>query len=109
MEIKESPPGTLQLIGEATIYTAAELKLGLLTQLSRHDQLVVDLSEVSEIDSAGMQLLILLKREANEKGKVLKLSGHSSATKELFELYDITALFGNFSDSSHPADGSATS
>ncbi len=84
----------LSVSGEMTIYTAAELKAELLPWLDK-PQLEMDLSEVSEMDSAGLQLLILAKREAQQAGHSLQLSGHSRAVLEVFDLCNMAAYFGD--------------
>ncbi len=85
----------VSLGGELTIYSAAELKEGLIGVVGECGELEVDLSAVSEIDTAGLQVMILAKRHAAAAGKTLRLVGHSRPVRELFELYDIAALFGD--------------
>jgi anti-anti-sigma factor len=85
----------LKLEGELCIYGAAELKDQLLGHLERCRQLEINLSEIEEIDSAGLQLLVLLKREANSSGKTLTLVSHSAATLEVLALVRMEAYFGD--------------
>jgi anti-sigma B factor antagonist len=85
----------LHLQGELTIYTVAEQKTRLLDALARGDGLDINLSNVTEIDSAGLQLLILAKREATSAGKRLRLCEHSPAASELIELYNLAGWFGD--------------
>ena len=89
--------GFLKLAGEFTIYAAAaaEAKAGLLVPLAEVEALEVDLAGVSEIDTAGIQLLVLAKREAEAAGKTLVFAGHSPAVLELIELYGLAAAFGD--------------
>ena len=76
----------LRLEGDLTIYRAAELKQALLEAVDRLGSLEVDLSGVTELDTAGVQLLLLAKRAAGEKNKQFRLMGHSPAVVEVFEL-----------------------
>lgn len=85
----------LRIDGEMTIYTAAELAAPLFTQLQTHAPLDLDLSMVSELDSAGLQLLMAAKRESERSGMPLSLSGHSQAVIEVFELCDLSGFFGD--------------
>lgn len=85
----------LPLEGELTIYTAAELKGRLLEALAAPEPLEIDLSQVSEIDTAGLQLLMLAKREAAARGTSLTLTGHSHAVIECLDLCNLTAAFGD--------------
>jgi len=85
----------LQAACEMTIYSAAELKPALLAALEQGDEVDIDLSVVSELDTSGVQLLMLLKREAVAAGKRLTLSGHSPAVLEVFELLGLGSWFGD--------------
>ena len=80
---------------ELTIYTAAQQKEDLLSQLQAGQGLEIDLSQVQEIDSSGIQVLMLLKREADEKHKALHLANHSQSVVEAFELLDLAGFFGD--------------
>lgn len=84
-----------QIEGELSIYTAATLKPQLYTLLRQHAELELDLSAVSEMDGAGLQILIAAKREANRQGSTLKLSGHSAAVLEVFDLCNMAHFFGD--------------
>lgn len=81
--------------GEMTIYTAAELKQPLIELLLQGSETELDLAGVSEIDTAGVQLLILAKREAKRLGKTLRFTNHSQAVVECLDLCDLTAVFGD--------------
>ena len=99
----------LALAGEMGIYAAAELKARLLSAVEDCAELEIDLSRVEEIDSAGLQLLILAKRHALAQNKTLTLTGHSRAVLELLELYDVAAYFGDpMVITAHDAPGGKT-
>jgi len=83
----------LAVEGEMTIYRAAELKPALL-DIVRTPHLsaaapAIDLSAVTEFDSAGLQLLLLARREAQRLGKSLTLQDASPAVREVFALLGI--------------------
>jgi anti-anti-sigma factor len=78
--------GPLVLDGELTVQSAAEHKTLLLAALEATDALDLDLSGVSELDTAGLQLLLLLKREAGTFGKTVTLSEPSQAVLEVLAL-----------------------
>ena len=77
----------LRIDGECSIYRADELKAALTEPLQVGVRLVVDLSSVSELDTCGLQLLML--------GAELQLIGHSPAVIEVFELLNMAAFFGD--------------
>lgn len=86
----------IRLDGELTIYRAQEIRQALLDALATAGpSLTVDLSGVSEIDSAGMQLLMAARRQALAEGRTLALAEHSPAVVEAFVLFDLAAWFGD--------------
>lgn len=81
--------------GTMTIYDAASHKKDLLKAFNNIDELEIDLSGVTEMDSAGLQLLVLLKREAFREGKQVRLVAHSAASLEVLDIYNLGAFFGD--------------
>ena len=82
-------------IEDFTIYRVAELKPVLLAVIEEGTRIELDLFAVEHIDSAGCQLLILAKREANAAGKTLAIVAHSRAVQSLIEFYNLAAWFGD--------------
>jgi len=99
---------TLQIAGELTIFRAMELKPLLVDNPELQE---VDLSGVTEIDTAGVQLLMLAKKTAQAANADLHLLGHSPAVLEVFELLNVAAFFGDHlvMDSHTPAGGERSS
>lgn len=99
MQIKVEKTGNRQasalISGEMTIFYANDLKQDLLAPLAEVDELEVDLSAVDEIDTSGLQVLMLLKVDASEQNKTLRLTGHSQAVVDLFELSNLNGFFGD--------------
>jgi anti-sigma B factor antagonist len=88
-----SPP--LALEGAVTIYVVQELKAQLLAGVRDNAELRLDLSQVTELDSAGLQLLYLAKREAINSGHSLHIVAHSDAVREVIDLSNLNAYFGD--------------
>ena len=88
-------PHQLAIKEDMTIYNASSQKIQLLDALVECSELDLDLSQVSEMDTAGFQLLILAKREAIDAGKSLRLVAHSRAVTELLDLYHMASYFGD--------------
>jgi anti-sigma B factor antagonist len=86
---------TLDITGEMTIYTAAEQKDQLLAFIESGHVLEINLAQVSEIDTAGLQLLILTKQEAVHSQKKLRFVMHSDAVLDVLELANLTGAFGD--------------
>lgn len=83
---------TLRIEGEFTIFRASELKQILFAAQTFTD---IDLSAVTELDSAGLQLLLLAKKTALAQGRELHLIGHSEAVIDVFELLNVSGYFGD--------------
>jgi anti-anti-sigma factor len=86
---------TVHLRGEMTIYQAAEQRQTLLSALEGGGPLTIDLAGVSDIDTAGIQVLMLAKKAALSAGQQLQLVAHSPAVLEVFELLRLSAFFGD--------------
>ena len=87
-----SAPAALRLEGELTIFRAMELKPVLLAEPLPQE---IDLAGVTDIDTAGVQLLMLAKKTALAQQRELRLVGHSPAVMEVFELLNVAAYFGD--------------
>ncbi len=87
-------PSVLRMEGEMTIYRASELKQTLLEALNQSTALTIDLSAVTEMDTAGLQILVLAKKVAQSKQQELQLVAHSAAVQEVFELLNLAEYFG---------------
>ncbi len=82
----------LKIEGELTIFRAMELKPAMLPTPPLTD---IDLSGVTDLDTAGLQLLMLAKKTALAENRELRLVGHSPAVLEVFELLNVAAYFGD--------------
>ncbi|QDF95528.1 anti-sigma B factor antagonist [Azoarcus sp. DD4] len=85
----------LAIVEDMTIYHAAAQKQQLVDALAATDDLEIDLSAVAEIDTAGFQLLILVKREASRLGKKARIVAHSQAVREVVDFFNMAAEFGD--------------
>lgn len=87
----------VRIEGEMTIYNAIEIKKGLDQCIGGAGDIRMDLSQVSEIDTSGAQLLLLAKREARRLKRGFKIVSHSQATRSLYELYNLAHHFEDLS------------
>ena len=85
----------LSIEQDLTIYNADALKEQLLESLGATQVLELDLSRVAEIDTAGVQLLILAKRESLRQGRTLCIVAHSPAVRETIDFFNVAAYFGD--------------
>lgn len=91
----ESNPTRFAIEGELNIFTATEQRQRLLDALSAGTEVEVDLSQVSEIDSAGLQLMVAAKREAAARNKPLRFTCHSPPVFDILELCDLAGHLGD--------------
>lgn len=80
---------------DMTIYNAAPQKTQLVEALTQCQELEIDLSLVSEIDTAGFQLLLMIKREAAQQGKAVRIVAHSTPVREVLDFFSMAAYFGD--------------
>jgi len=80
----------LSIAGELTIYQSADFKAAVLDLLNACDTPQLDLAQVSEFDSAGFQILALVRREAAAQGKFLTLRGCSEPVRKVLDTYRVS-------------------
>ncbi len=84
----------LAFAGELNIYTASETMDVVKTALKNALPIQLDLSEVSEIDAAGLQILMTIKLHSTLHGVAFNLIGCSEAVTELLGMADLAGFFG---------------
>ena len=92
----EKTPAGARVGGEMTIFTAAALKSDLLGL--PHEPIGVfelDLSEITDFDTAGMQLLLMLKRRIQKCAGTLRIVACSGAVRNALELCRQTDLIAD--------------
>ncbi len=86
---------TLAIAGDLTIYTALEHREKLLDTVRKEEHCVLDMSGVTEIDAAGLQVLMMAKLEAQRTDHVLEFVKHSDPVISVIDLCNLSALFGD--------------
>jgi anti-anti-sigma regulatory factor len=71
--------GVLQLQGSANLEFCAVLRIALLDALDKAENLVVDVSQITELDVAALQLFCAARRSAIKRHKNMVLAGNCSA------------------------------
>jgi len=84
-----------QVEGELTIYTVANYRQAFLEQSRGCDGVTIDLAGVTEIDTAGVQLLVALRQHLIGTESGLQLCNPSESVQEALEL---TRLVDQFAD-----------
>lgn len=99
IKVKSNDGGCEVLIEEdMTIYEAIKQKkklLNALKKLKKNEQIKIDLSNVNEMDTAGLQVLLLIKQTAEKARQVVLLVAHSPATLDVINRYNLASYFGD--------------
>ena len=91
----DAQAGRLTIDTDLTVYNAIDAKRKLLDAVHGTQKLELDLSQVGEMDTAGFQLLVLAKREAQKLERSLSIVAHSPAVREVIEFYNMVGFFGD--------------
>lgn len=98
MEIERTDDGDvteLTVVGELTIFGAADAYGFLTRALSERRDLRINLARTTEVDSSGVQVLLAAKRAAEAHGHGFELVAHSAAMLEVMELLQLSHVFGD--------------
>ena len=79
----------LDLPEDLTIHQARSLAPELISAVCRGEPISMNLSKVTRIDTAGIQLLWLLQREAVRVGAALKFTQPSESVTEMVDFYNL--------------------
>lgn len=83
----------IRIDGEMTISNANSIKDSLMKVLTQESPLIeLDLSEVNAIDTAGVQILLLLNREAQGANRTMRLKAMSNPVSSVLKLYNIQEI-----------------
>lgn len=106
--MNESVQNSRQIVinGELTIYTASEWRDRLINEMAGNDDIQLELAEVSEIDSAGLQLLLAMQRQAAGEGRQLQFGQCSSVVRALLDfaqlMQNLNVNIQNLGDGEQP-------
>ena len=93
--VTEGPAGPLALGPDLTIAQAAAWRDQLLDALcTSPDSLTLDLSAVTDIDSAGVQLLLAARRSVSERGATLTLAGVPPLVADALAVFGLDPQLG---------------
>jgi anti-sigma B factor antagonist len=99
----ESVAGGIRVTGEMTVYTAGQIKQPLVDAVADGPaEVQLDLSGVSEFDTAGVQLLLLVHREALLSGRNFQLAAESNIVRDVLTLCGARLLIGGPNTESRP-------
>ncbi|MEI7611614.1 MAG: STAS domain-containing protein [Betaproteobacteria bacterium] len=88
----EGKRARVALSGELTIYSVAEIKAGLAAAMNDANDIEVDLAGITEMDTAGLQLMLIAKRNP---GKNVSFVNHPQSVLRLVDLANLAGVFGD--------------
>lgn len=93
-EVISSSQVELMLSGKIYVDEAAVIRENLLQHLAQgRIHFLIDMSQVSYIDSSGLGVLVAIQKRALEQHGEVVLRGLYGAVKEIFELTRLTKVF----------------
>jgi anti-sigma B factor antagonist len=95
MEIREERRDAILIVapaGRVDSNTSSRFEAAVLGHASE-SRLLVDLSAVEYISSAGLRVFLMLARKVKEAGGRLVLCGMGASVRQVFDLAGFTALF----------------
>ncbi len=79
--------------GDFTIYAIESIKLGLDAEIESFEKFELNLAGVEEIDSSGIQLLLIFRSELMRLKKEFKLTSVSPVVEKLIQNYGLNERF----------------
>jgi anti-anti-sigma factor len=96
IEVKKTEDACLlSLKGDLNIYSSPSFLKELNPLLKSYHKIALDLGNIAELDTAGLQSLIAAKKEAIKSNKVLKIVNHSPVVIKLIDLLGLVGFFGD--------------
>jgi anti-anti-sigma factor len=84
---------TVSVSGDIDLATADEFRLALDSAYRADNHVHVDLSQVTFMDSTGINALLRMRRSSGEVSGVVRLTAASSQVQRLLELTGVDGLF----------------
>ncbi len=94
----------IAIVGDLRIATVADAKPELVTALAACDTMLIDLSDLGQIDTAGIQLLLMVRAGARAKGKGFALVGQTNSFRAALDRIGIP-IAGIDAAAAGPDDG----
>ena len=85
---------TISLPEQVTMTEARATLVKLTPLLEAADEPVIDASALLELDTAAVAVLLACQRQAQTRGKQLRVTGAPDKLSQLAQLYGVSALLG---------------
>lgn len=91
--LKEHTGCRIRIDDELTIYTASVVNSTIRDALAANDSVAIDLTGVTEIDTAGLQILLMARKEAALRQRAVSFIGHNRAVIDCLHLMNLSNFF----------------
>lgn len=88
----------ITISGELTIYCAMEVFQQHFQQIKLKELMLLNLSKITEVDTAGIQILIMLMKTANEQKSHYQITSLGEAITDYSNLFQLNRYFVDFED-----------
>jgi anti-anti-sigma factor len=85
---KKATTITITIGGDLTIYAVNDFKKRFIEEIADFNKIEIDLSQVTRLDTAGFQLLLLARRAAEMDRKMIDFLNPSPEVLRLFSIYN---------------------
>lgn len=93
---------------DLNIYTVEKIKAKLCSALNQCNRLAINLSGVTDLDSAGLQLLVALKNESLRQNKTIEYHSGSASVLNALQVFKLDLQLISALDAGSPAERFAT-
>ncbi|MDZ4372097.1 MAG: STAS domain-containing protein [Phenylobacterium sp.] len=96
MQIKEETRDGVLVValeGRLDSNTSSALETVLPAHIQANERVVLDLSQVPYVSSAGLRVLLIGAKAARSGGKKFALSGLTESVREVFDISGFTSIF----------------
>lgn len=83
----------IRIEDELTIYTAGIANTTIRDALITHERVTIDVSGVTEIDTAGLQILLVARKEALLRNRAVSFIGQNRMVLECLRLMNLSNFF----------------
>ena len=91
--LNESGNCRIRIDDELTIYTAGVVNATIRDALAANDSVAIDLTGVTEIDTAGLQILLVARKEALLRNRAVSFIGHNRIVIDCLRLMNLSNFF----------------
>ena len=78
---------SISFVGFMTIYNIEEIRNSIIKYFNKYNKIDIVLTNITKIDTSGFQLILAVKKQAENEGKIIKLLNPSDEVKRIFSLY----------------------